>query len=79
MAIQFVLPQEFYLVSIDNNTLYYAVTENDREYLHVVPLDNKSSRAKYLLKNLTRFDVSQGNIMVSDMASQEGDIYRTVN
>lgn len=75
---QIVMLQEFYLVNIDNNTLYYAFTENDREYLHVIPLDNQSSRSKYLLNNVSRFDVSQGKIMVSDVTSQEGDIYRTV-
>lgn len=72
-----VLPQEFYLANIDNDTLYYVVTENDREYLHVIPLGNSSSQDKYLLNNFSRFDVSQGNRIVNDMTSQEGDIYRT--
>lgn len=74
---QIVLSQEFYLVKIDNAILYYVTSENGREYLHSVPLDNKSPSRKFLLNYLARYDVSQGNIMVSDMANQQGDIYRT--
>lgn len=75
---QISLPKTFYLVKIDSGFLYYVTTENEREYLHAVPLDNKSSSSKYLLNHLSRYDVSRGNIMVSDMVNQEGNIYRTV-
>lgn len=75
---QIVLPQEFYLAKVDNDILYYVTTKNNREYLHAVSLDDNSSHAKFLLNDLSRFDVSQGKIMVSDVASKEGDIYRTV-
>lgn len=78
MDTKIVLPKEFYLAKIDNKILYYVTSENNLEYLHTVPLANESLSSKTLLNPLSRYDVSHGKIMLSDMVNQEGDIYSTV-
>ncbi|MEP3925716.1 MAG: hypothetical protein ABJM37_08495, partial [Gilvibacter sp.] len=76
------LPKGFYHVKIDANTLYYVTTENDQEYLHAVSLSsdqriNQGIR-KYRINTFSSYDVSKGNIMLSDMDKLEGDIHRTL-
>jgi len=75
---QISLPTDFYHVKIDSNNLYYLNAENGNEYLHVVPLNRENGSRKLLLKNFSSFDVSQGNILVSDAKSIEGDVHRTM-
>lgn len=76
------LPKGFYHVKIDANTLYYVTTENDQEYLHSMSLSNdqrnNQATRKYRLNAFSSYDVSKGNIMLSDMEKLEGDIHRTL-
>lgn len=75
----FNLPQYFYHVKIDQGMLYYMTTEDDVEYLHRVSLIGIDETTKYPLNPFSGYDVSQGKIMVSDMADREGDIYTTAD
>ncbi|MEP2650609.1 MAG: winged helix-turn-helix domain-containing protein [Paraglaciecola sp.] len=75
---QITLPTGFYHVKIDDNTLYYLTTENNNEYLHSVPLSDDGLSDKYLINAFFSYDVSHGNLMISDVDKIEGDIHRTV-
>lgn len=71
------LPNEFYWAKIDNQHLYYMDTEGEREYLHKVSIDTEKTLTKMKLHAFSSYDVKQGRVMVSDMASRSGDIHRT--
>jgi len=73
------LPNGFYRVKIDTNTLYFGSDENDSVYLNVVPLNHSTKGSKYLLNHFSGYDVNDGRIMVSDLESIEGDVHRTMN
>lgn len=75
---QFTLPNEFYHAKIDNGIVYFVTTEESGEYLNIRPLDNTQPVNKLRLHQFKSFDVSKGKILLSDMASREGDIYRTL-
>ena len=72
------LPTDFYHVKVDSNTLYYVNAENNNEYLYAIPLNKKHESRKLLLNNFSSYDVSKGNIIVSDVESIEGNVHRTV-
>ncbi|XQW85307.1 winged helix-turn-helix domain-containing protein [Thalassotalea piscium] len=72
------LPTDFYHVKIDSNILYYVNTERGNEYLYAVPLNKKNESSKLLLNDFSSYDVSKGNIIVSDVESIEGDVHRTM-
>ncbi|ASP47054.1 winged helix-turn-helix domain-containing protein [Cognaticolwellia beringensis] len=75
---QISLPTDFYHVKIDSNILYYVNAERGNEYLYAVPLNKKHEGSKLLLNDFSSYDVSKGNIMVSDVESIEGDVHRTM-
>lgn len=72
------LPTDFYNVKIDSNNLYYVNTENKKEYLYVVPLNKKYKSRKLQLNDFSSYDVSEGQIIISDADSIEGDVHRTM-
>lgn len=72
------LPEQFYHAKVDHRTLYYMTTENDVEFLHIVPLRGEEKTTKLPLYRFSNYDVTGGKIIVSDMLDREGDIYRTV-
>jgi DNA-binding winged helix-turn-helix (wHTH) protein/Tol biopolymer transport system component len=78
------LPNGFYHVKIDDDFLYYGSDEKDSAYLNAVPLSNifNSSidkTSKYLLNDFNGYDVSNTKVMLSDLASLEGDVHRTMH
>ena len=75
---QITLPNGFYHVKIDSNTLYYGSGESDGDYLNVVPLNDIDKSSKHLLNDFNSYDVSNGKIMLSDIESLEGDVHRTI-
>lgn len=72
------LPTDFYHVKIDSNNLYYVSTENEKEYLYIVPLHKKYESSKLQLNNFSSYDVSDSRMIVSDADSIEGDVHRTM-
>lgn len=75
---QISLPIDFYHVKVDSNNLYYVNAENGNEYLYVVPINRKSERRKLPLNDFFSYDISKGNIIVSDAIGLEGDVHRTM-
>ena len=72
------LPRGFYHVKVDGDILYYVTTEENKEYLHSVPLSSDELPSRYPINAFSSYDVSNGNIMVSDVEKLEGDVHRTV-
>lgn len=79
MNTQITLPNGFYHVKIDGNILYYGGDESTGAYLNAVPLNNIEKARKYLLNGFSSYDVSNTNIMLSDVESLEGDVHRTMH
>ncbi|MDO6425740.1 winged helix-turn-helix domain-containing protein [Thalassotalea sp. 1_MG-2023] len=75
---QITLPNHFFHVKIDNNVLCYGNEENGSVYLHAEPLNTKTQSHKYRLNDFISYDVNNGNIIVSDIESFEGDVHRTM-
>lgn len=75
---QITLPNDFFHVKIDANTLYYGSNESNNVYLNAVPLDKIDKGSKYLLNDFNGYDVSNVKIMLSDLESLEGDVHRTM-
>lgn len=75
---QISLPDGFFLVKIDDNVLYYGSEENDSAYLNAVPLNSELQGHKHQLNDFIGYDVNNGNIIVSDIESYEGDVHRTM-
>jgi len=73
------LPSGFYHVKIDGNILYYGSDESEGVYLNAMPLNNTDEDNKYLLNDFDGYDVSNGKILLSDIASLEGDVHRTIH
>ena len=76
---QITLPEGFFHVKIDANMLYYGSNENGIDYLNAVSLNNTLNAKKYPLNGFSSYDVSNGNIILSDIESLEGDVHRTMN
>lgn len=74
------LPEKSYHVKIDDGILYYVTTENSLEYLNVRPLalNNEYHARRKQVNGFANYDLSRQKIMVSDTASIEGDIHKTV-
>ena len=73
------LPEGFYHVKIDNGVVYYVTTVGEREYINSVPIAEKGSADVLPLNAFSSYDVHQGQVLVSDLESLEGDIHSTVN
>ena len=73
------LPEGFYHVKIDNGVVYYVTTVDETEYINSVPITEKGSADALPLNAFSSYDVHQGQVLVSDLESLEGDIHSTVN
>ncbi|WP_339720699.1 winged helix-turn-helix domain-containing protein [uncultured Paraglaciecola sp.] len=76
---QVTLPDGFFHVKIDANTLYYGSSEKGIDYLNAVSLSNTENSQKYPSKGFSSYDVYDGNIILSDVESLEGDVHRTMD
>jgi DNA-binding winged helix-turn-helix (wHTH) protein/Tol biopolymer transport system component len=73
------LPNDFFHVKIDGNTLYYGNDESDSIYLNAVPINNIDDGSRYISDDFYGYDVSKGKIILSDLESLEGDVHRTMH
>ncbi|REL27452.1 hypothetical protein DXX93_13370 [Thalassotalea euphylliae] len=78
VAMNISLPIGFYHVKVDNGTLYYVLSENDKEYINIISLKNVRPKTKYLIQGFSSYDVANGKTIVSDIDSLEGDVHRTL-
>ena len=76
---QITLPDGFFHVKIDANILYFGSYENGINYLNAVSLNNTEQAKKYPLNGFSSYDVGNGNIILSDVESLEGDVHRTMH
>lgn len=72
------LPNEFYHVKIDDDRLYYVTTEQGKECLNSVSLNQRANKIQHPLNDFSSYDVSNERILISDLESLEGNIHRTV-
>ena len=78
VAMNISLPVGFYHVKVDNGTLYYVLSENEKEYINTISLKNAGSKTKHFVQGFSSYDVANGKTIVSDIDSLEGDIHRTL-
>jgi DNA-binding winged helix-turn-helix (wHTH) protein/Tol biopolymer transport system component len=72
------LPNGFFHAKIDNSILYYGSHHNGIDYLNAVPLQVNEKIQTYPIQGFNSYDVNRRKVILSNLHSREGDVYRTV-